>query len=157
MLLPLPCVCQMMPPLRWRTCSCAALDSEILVYARQLLYPAVEQHEVVHQLDQSILGAHLQQIFVQLEAAVVLLVLFPPQKVFLRRPHSAVLQALRVVAGEDELHCAKESLIELGLLIGKALADAVADADPAVFQLQYSDGDAVHIQHQVRPALMIAA
>lgn len=25
MLLPLPCVCQMMPPFLWRTCSCAAL------------------------------------------------------------------------------------------------------------------------------------
>src|ERR1019366_6235829 len=133
------------------------LDSEILVYARQLLYPAVEKHEVVHQLDQSILGAHLQQIFVQLEAAVVLLVLFPPQKVFLRRPHSAILQALGVVAGKNELHCAKEALIELRLLVGKALPDAVADADAAILQFQYSDGDAVHIQHQVRPPLMIAA
>ena len=157
MLLPLPCVCQMMPPLRSANMLLRGLDPEILVHARQLLYPAVEQHEVVHQLDQPILGAHLQQILVQLEAAVVLLVLLPPQEILLRRADRAVLQALGIVAGEDELHGAEEPRVELGLLVGKALADAVADGDAAVLQLQYADGDAVHVQHQVRPALVVAA
>ena len=32
------------------------LDAEILVHARQLLHAAVEQHEVVHQLDQPVLA-----------------------------------------------------------------------------------------------------
>ena len=57
------------------------LDAEILVHTRQLLYAAVEQHEVVHQLDQPRLVAHLEQVLVQLEAAVVRLVLFPFQEI----------------------------------------------------------------------------
>ena len=61
------------------------LDAEILVHARQLLHAAVEEHEVVHQLDQPVLRAHLEQVLVQLEAAVVLLVLLPLQEVLLRR------------------------------------------------------------------------
>ena len=53
------------------------LDAEILMHARQLLHAAVEQHEVVHQLDEPVLAAHLEQILVELEAAVVRLVLLP--------------------------------------------------------------------------------
>ena len=56
MLLPLPCVCQMMPPFFSRTCCLRGLDAEILVHARQLLHAAVEEHEVVHQLDQPVLA-----------------------------------------------------------------------------------------------------
>ena len=55
MLLPLPCVCQMMPPFFSRDMLLRGLDAEILVHARQLLHAAVEEHEVVHQLDQPIL------------------------------------------------------------------------------------------------------
>ena len=39
MLLPLPWVCQMIPPFFLRTCL-GQLDAEILVYTRQLLHPA---------------------------------------------------------------------------------------------------------------------
>ena len=68
MLLPLPCVCQMMPPLLCSGTFLRGLDAEILVRARQLLYAAVEEHEVVHQFDEPPLAAHLEQILVQLEA-----------------------------------------------------------------------------------------
>jgi hypothetical protein len=43
----------------------------------QLLHTAVKHDEVVHQLKQPVLAAHLQQVLVQLEATVVSLVLFP--------------------------------------------------------------------------------
>ena len=56
MLLPLPCVCQMMPPLSLAHMLLRGLDAEILVHARQLLHAAVEEHEVVHQLDQPVLA-----------------------------------------------------------------------------------------------------
>ena len=102
-------------------------DAEILVQARQLLHAAVEQHKVVHQLDQPLLAAHLEQVLVQLEAAVVLLVLLPRQEILLRRADGAVAQPLGVVAGKDELHSAEEPFVELGSLVGDALADAVAN------------------------------
>ena len=135
MLLPLPCVCQMMPPLRSLHVLLRGLDAEVLVHARQLLHAAVEEHEVVHQFDQPVLVAHLEQILVQLEAAVVLLVFLPLQEILFRRADGAVLQALGVVAGEDELHRAEEPGVELRLLVGQVLADAVANADAAVLQL----------------------
>ena len=61
------------------------LDAEILVHARQLFHAAIEQHKVVHQLDQPLLVAHLEQVFIQLEAAVVRLVFFPFQEILLFR------------------------------------------------------------------------
>ncbi len=128
MLLPLPWVCQMMPPFLSRDMRLRGLDAEILVRARQLLHAAVEQHEVVHQLDQPVLAAHLEQVLVQLEAAVVRFVFLPLQEVLLRRADGAVPQPLGVVAGEDELHGGEEPLVELRLLVREALADAVADA-----------------------------
>ena len=94
------------------------LDAEILMHARQLLHAAVEEHEVVHQLDQPVLVAHLEQILVELEAAVVLFVLLPLQEILLRRADGPVLQALGVVAREDELHRAEEPGVELRLLVG---------------------------------------
>ena len=56
MLLPLPWVCQMMPPLLCADVLLRRLDAEVLVRARQLLHAAVEEHEVVHQLDQPVLA-----------------------------------------------------------------------------------------------------
>ena len=44
------------------------LDAEILVHARQFLDAAIEEHEVVHQLDEPVLAAHFQEILVELEA-----------------------------------------------------------------------------------------
>ena len=83
-------------------------------------------------------------------------VLLPLQEVLLRRADGAVLQPLGIVAGEDELHGAEEPLVELRLLVGEALADAVADGDAAVLQLQHADGDAVDVEHEVGPPLVVA-
>ena len=109
----------------------------------------------MHQLDQPVLAAHLEQVLVELEAAVVALVLLPLEKELFLRADGAVPQALGVVAGKNELHRAEEPGVELGLLIGEVLTDAVADAHPAVLQLQNADGDAVDIQHDVGTALVV--
>ena len=84
------------------------------------------------------------------------LVLLPLEEILLRRADGAVLQPLGVVAGEDELHRAEEPGVELRLLVGEALADAVADGDAAVLQFQHADGDAVDIEHEVGPPLVVA-
>jgi len=55
MLLPLPWVCQMMPPFALAHMLLSRLDAEILVHPGQLLHAAVEEHEVVHQLDDPVL------------------------------------------------------------------------------------------------------
>src|SRR5713101_2716494 len=103
------------------------LDAEILVSARQLLPSAVEDHEVVHQFDQPVLAAHLQEVLVQLEAAVVALVLLPLQEVLLLRIDGAIPHPLGVVAGENELDRAEERGMEHRLLVREALANPVAD------------------------------
>lgn len=48
----------------------------------------------------------------------------------------------------------KNQGIELGQLVGKVLADAVADAAPTVLQFQHGDGQPVQVEHQVRPPLV---
>jgi hypothetical protein len=58
------------------------------------------------------------------EKAVVFFVLLPLEEILLLRADSAVLQALGIVTGEDELHGAEEPLVELGPLVGKALPNA---------------------------------
>jgi hypothetical protein len=50
----------------------------------------------------------------------------------------------------------KNHLVEFRLLVGSVLADAVADGDAAVLQLDHAHGDAIYIQHQIGPPLVIA-
>src|ERR1700730_2160837 len=109
----------------------------------------------MHQLDESILPAELEQILVQLKTTVVFLILFPLQEILLFSFDAAVFQTLRIVARKDELHSAEEPLVKLRLLVREALTNAVADTYAAVFQLQHSNRDAVDVQYQVWPTLMI--
>ena len=81
---------------------------------------------------------------------------FHLQEVLVSRSDGPVAQPFGVVPGENELHGQKNQALNSGCLIGKALADAVADADAAVLQFDYADGDAVDIEHQIGPPLMIA-
>ena len=113
------------------------LDAEILVHARQFLHAAVEQYEIINKFDEPFLPAHLEQVLVDLVAGVVLLVLLPFEEVFFWREDRAVLQSLRVVPSEDDLHSAEETGVELRLLVGKQLADAVADAHRAAFERHF--------------------
>ena len=66
-------------------------DADILMNSRQLFYATVKENEIVHQLNQPRLGAHREQVLVQLEARIILLVFLPAQKVRLRSEDAAVL------------------------------------------------------------------
>ena len=127
------------------------------MHSRQLLHPAIEEHEVVHQFEQPLLGAHLEQVLVELEAAVVCFVLFPLEEILFLRLDRAVLQSLGIVPGEEELHRAEEPLVEFRALVREALANAVADGNTAVLQFDYTDGDAIEIEHEVRTPLVLAS
>jgi len=131
------------------------LDAEILMHARQLFPAAVEQHKVVHQLNQPRLVAHLKQVLVDLEATVVLFILFPREEILLFGANGAVLQAFGIVAGEDDLHRGEKPLVELLLLIGEELADAVADGGMAVLQLDLSDAPVLMFRNAGSGALNV--
>ena len=64
-LLPLPCVCQMMPPSRRFTNGLRGAHAEILVVPAELLHAGVEHDEVVDQLQEARLAAQLDQRPVQ--------------------------------------------------------------------------------------------
>ena len=128
-------------------------EAKVLVHTRQFFDAVVKQHKVMHQLQQALLAAQLAQILVQLVAAVVRLVFLPRQKVFGGRANGAVLQPFGVIARQNQLHRAEKPLVKLRLLVGEVLAHPIANAHAAVFQLQHAHGNAVHIQHHVRPAL----
>ena len=66
----------------------------------------------------------------------------------------AVLEPLRIVTCEDELNRAEKPLVELGLLVRKALADSLSDRDTTVLQFDHADRDSVHVQHQVGATFM---
>ena len=137
MLLPLPCVCQMMPPWYLLTWVLRSLHADILVHARQLLYAAVEQHKIVEQFDEPLLAAHLEQVLIELEPAVIGFVLFPFQEVLFGSADRPVTQAFGVIAGENDLDGGEEPFIEFGPLVGQQLADAVADRHVAVLQFDH--------------------
>ena len=50
----------------------------------------------------------------------------------------------------------KNQALNSGCWFERLLPDAVADGDAAVLQLQHADGDAVHVEHEVRPPLVVA-
>ena len=127
------------------------------MHPRQLLHAAIEEHEIVQELDEPFLAAHLEKILVELEARVVRLVLLPFEEILLGRSDRPVAQAFGIVPGEDDLHRAKEPLVELPLLIGEQLPDAVADGDVAVLEFDDRHRDAVDVEHEVGSPLVVAA
>ena len=102
-------------------------DTEILVDAREFFSPPIEEDEVVHQFDDPLLSADFQEIFVELEATIIGLILLPPEKQFLLGFDGPILQPFGVVSCEHELDCAEEPSIERRLLVREVLADTIAD------------------------------
>jgi hypothetical protein len=108
------------------------LDGKILMHARQFFYAAIEEDKIMHQLDDAVVAAEFEEIFVELESSVVLLVLFPLEEVFFRRANGGISQPLGFIAREDELHRRKEPGVKFGLLVREALPYAVANGSAAV-------------------------
>ena len=138
-----------MPPSRRFTWLLRGAHAEILVVPAELLGPGVEDDEVVDQLQEARLAAHLDQRPVEqvLDRAVFL----PGQVILLRRLDRAVAQAFGVVARHDELHRGEEGLDEFLLLVVEVLADALGHRDGRALQLQHAERDAVDVEHHVRP------
>ena len=68
-----------------------------------------------------------------------------------------VTQPLGVVSCEDDLDGTEEPLVKLARLVGEELTDAFADADGTAFELDDAQGEAVHVENQIRPPLVSAA
>ena len=136
------------------------LHAEELVRPRHLLLAGVEDDEVADQVEQPGLVAQLGERPVEQRSgggcrAGRRLVL-PLHEELLRRAGGAVAQPLRVAARQQELHGAEEALVEDLFLVGDELAHAVGQLHRAALELDHRDGEAVEIEHDVRPALVAA-
>ena len=155
MLLPLPCVCQMIPPFFRRTSACAALTPKYWC-ARGNFFtpPSKSTKSCISSISRSlrhILSRYLSSLRRLLSSSSS----FHLRKNFSGVPMVPYRKPLGVVAGENELNRAEEPSVELRLLIREVLTDAVADAHAAVLQLQDRNGDAIHIQDDVGAPFLV--
>jgi len=131
-----------------------------LMRPRHLLAAGVEDDEVPDEIEQAALLAQLGQGPVQQRAGQWRRARggprLPLHEMLLFCRDGAVAQPLRVVAGEQELDAAEEVLVENLLLVGDQLAHAVGDLDRAALEFDHRDGDAVEVEHDIRPPLMPA-
>ena len=125
---------------------------EVLVVAAGLLRAGIEDHEVVHDLQQPLRPADLVQAPQEriLRRLVRGCIFLPVQPVLLGRLDDRVAQALGGVPGQDELHRREEGPDELLLLVVERLPDALVHRDGGALQLQHPERDAVHVEHHVR-------
>ena len=126
---------------------------EVLVVPAGFLDARVEHHEVVHDLEQPLLGAELPQ-FPQQRIVTGRRMgggFLPAQPVLFGRLDHSVTQALGVVAGHHQLNGGEERTDELPLLAVEILADAFGHRPRGALQLQHSQGDSVDVEYQVRP------
>jgi len=68
-----------------------------------------------------------------------------------------IAQAFGIIASKDDLYGAEKPLVELRLLVGEQLPDAIADRGAAAFKFYDCHCDAVDIKDQVGPASIAAA
>ena len=80
----------------------------------------------------------------------------PLDEELLRRAGGAVAQPLRIAPCQHQLHGAEEALVEDLFLVGDELAHAVGHLHRAALELDHRDGDAVEVEHDVRPPLVAA-
>ena len=132
-----------------------SLDAEVLMDPWQLFDATIKQYEVAQEFDQSVLATDLDQVFVELEAAVIGFIFLPAEEVLLWRLDGPVAQPFRIVASQHELIGGEEPGVEFRLLIGQVLADAITNAHAAALEFDNADRDAVHIQRQTGPPLLI--
>src|SRR5690348_3483233 len=135
-----------------------SLHGEELVRPRDFFLTGVEDYKIANQIEQPLLAAHLRKRAVEQRTGsrrrgsrpLVL----PLHEELFRRAGRSVAQPLRVAAGEDKLHGAKERLVEDLFLICDELPDAVSDLHRAAFQLDYADRESVEIEHDVWPSFV---
>ena len=75
----------------------------------------------------------------------------PAQPVLCRRLDDAIPQPFGFVPGQQQLDGSEERPDELWLLVVEILADALAHGHRGALQLQDGEGDAVHVEDEIRP------
>ena len=144
--------------------SLGGTDAEILVMAAGFLGARIKHDKVVDQLQKARLTAQLCQMLVQqIGTRQIDMVgmdwigwLFPLQIVFLVGFDSAVAHPLGVVARHHQLHGGEEVTDKILLLVIQVLVDTFRDRDGRALELNDAKGNAVDIEHQIRPFLMLA-
>ena len=125
-----------------------------------LFLAGVKDHKVADQVEQPRLVAQLRQRPVQQHTRRTVgrlgVFVFPFDKELLRRASGAVAQPLRIAARQHQLHRAEKALVEDVFLVGDELAHAVGQLHRAALELDHRDGEAVEIEHDVRPPLVAA-
>ena len=157
-LLPLPCVCQMMPPSRRLTCRCAARTPKYWLWRQAFFVPASKTMKSwtissSRSLRQSCPNSRSKRVVARRRQGIGFL---PAEPVLLRRLDQAVAQPLGFVAGHDELDRGEERPDELLLLVVEVLADALGHRHGRPLQFQHAQRDAVDVQHDVRPLGVLA-
>ena len=92
----------------------------------------------MHQLDEAIFLAEFEQVFIELVAGVVFFVFFPVEKIFCFGFDRSVAQAFTVIACKHKLDGGKEPFVELFVLVGQVLIDAITNTDTASFQFEHT-------------------
>ena len=126
--------------------------AEELVVAAGLFDAGVEDHEVVHDLQQPFLAAKLVQPARKGIIKVGRLLPFHPE--LLGRLDHPIAQAFGGVAGHHQLRGGEKRLDKLGFLVVQALADAFCHRHSGALELQNAQGDTVDVQHHVRALVM---
>ena len=123
-----------------------SLDPEVLIMARSLLHPRVVDDEVMDELEEAFLGAHLGKRQVEVG---VLAVLLPPQPVLLRSLDHPIAEPFDVVAREQELHGGEERTDEVVPLVADVLPDPAGGTHRRTLQLNDPECNAVDVEHQI--------
>ena len=136
------------------------LDPCILVRARYLLLPTIEDEEIANQVQQPGFVAKQRQRLVQQCSGSQCLtsdkrnIALPRHKKLLGRASGTHAQALRVIACQHHLHGAEKTYVENLFLVGDELAHAVSQFYRAALELKHHHGDAVDVEHNIWPPLV---
>ena len=135
---------------------------KILIMASNFFYTCVINHKVVyerkkplllakryHSVTQAVDLLDLQQFYFSRKIIGRFFILFPLEVVFFRRIDRAVEQALRFIAGEEELRRSEEVRDIFSLLILQKLTDTLTRAHIGTFQFKHSESDSVDVENYI--------
>ena len=150
-------------------------DGKVLVWPGDFLHAAVIHNTVVDKLQQPVWLQHLNKGAVQFIRKLLLSVhrigdgifqiviritftsgFFPVEVELWRSQRSTVVNALALAARHQELHCGEELRNLAFLLVAPVLVDAILNAHRGLFQFDDAKGNAVHINDDIRPAVLFA-
>ena len=102
------------------------------------------------------MGTELRQMAIQLVRDLWIAVFAPEIELLLHSASRAVVQALRIVAREDQLDGREEALNIVHALVINALANGFGHVYGWPLELHHGERDAVDIEHDVGPLIVDA-